>query len=1024
MGSLCFQFFGPPCFKRNGLPVKLGRKKAAALAVYLVVTGKPHSRDHLADLFWQTSDREKARASLRRTLFVITKALGRFWLSVDRDTIGYTPHKALRVDVLRFRELTAGADTPEALQEAASIYENGFLNGFSLKGAPDFNDWQFEQEDAFGRSAARVFDSVAQWCMRRMDYAGAISYAQQRVSLDPFDETAHRQLIRFYHGDGQQRAAIHQYEKCRDILQKELGIDPDDKTEALAVIIRGAAPGQANPQLPAPSTLFVGRKHELRTLTGMVKDPGTRLVTLTGPGGIGKTRLALEAAAGLKDGFSQGAFFIPLGELTALEPAHIIRSLGLCIDGKSDPLEQLLTFLGHGKRLLVLDNFENLDHGGMLVSKMLDRSPGLKVMVTSRTRLMLKGEHLFPLSGLICPDASPVKNENCQAASREYDAPALFLSAAGMVKPDFKLSASNFEGVVRICELTGGLPLALILAAGWIDIYSPDKIAKEIRKSLGFLKTGLRDIPSSHKSMRAVFDASWNRLPEREKRHFLRLSVFNDGFSLDSATAVCGNANDTVSALVRKSMLGTGSVSGRFQMHPLLRQYGREELLSRGRYQEMMDRHKTHYLDMACKNGAGLIGDHRVDCRRNMDADYANIRQAWFRAVDQGDLNALSHAAEGIYIYFDTYTQYHEGETLFQAAKELLMTQLESIADPNLGVLLLCWLDMQTRPPGYREIKRAAEHCLRIAVRTKNSRAKAYALLLMGAVAHRQKLFQRAIRFYELSSKTDPDIEHSFWVSVRIGLCRRMLGDMDRAIDCFRQSRETGFRFGDVVKQAWSLGNIGSAELCRGNLDKAESRIASAEKAFRRLNAPVGIVTSLEELALISFLRGDIAQAVTTAEQASEVSKHSGLLPSRYQRALALKGLALLAARETDQARLCLTTVLKTGTPNFTAHIGMVFWGCLKGNEFLAREHLNSAEKSEEAVNKPQLRALYLLASAAVAVLAGEDGNACELLSTLFHHQDCPNELFGVWDLPGSLVSKVKSKMSPLEFKKRWDGAG
>ncbi len=1036
MAGLRFQFFGPPCFERNGVPIKVGRRKAVALAVYLVVTGKPHSRDHLADLFWQESDRDKARASLRRTLSVMTKALGRFWLSIDRDTIGFAPHEDLWVDVVRFQELTAhrSSDSEQALQEAASVYENGFLNGFSLGDAPDFDDWQFEQAEAFGRSAARVLKHLAELCMHRMDLASAIAHARRRLAFDPFDETAHRQLIRLYHKDGQPRAALRQYEKCRDLLQKELNIEPEDKTIALVEVVRATASDQVNPislplkNLPVQSSTFVGRKNECRTLTGMVQDPKIKLITLTGPGGIGKTRLALEVAAGLEDRFPHGVFFISLAELATLEATDLIRSFGLSFDEQSDPLKQLLAFLGHGERLLVLDNFEHLAEGGMLVSKIMDRAAGLKVLVTSRTRLMLKGEHLFPLSGL---DSPLVKTESdgIQTAEQMYDAVALFLSSARMVRPDFKLTALNFHGVTRICNLTGGMPLALILAAGMVELYSPEEIAKGIQMRLGFLKTEIRDIPSCHKSMRAVFEASFSRLPENEKKNFLKLTVFSNGFSLNSLTAVAGDGEDsttsTTLALVRQSMLNTDSGTGRFHIHPLLRQYGREGLVHMGLYEGIMDAHKTHYLDLVNKNGSSLIGDGMLACRRDMDADFANIRQAWCRAVDQGDFAALALAAQGLYVYFDMHTRYHEGEALFQPAKELVMTSYKTLTDPNHGILLLCWFDMQTQgadsPEAFWELKRAGEFCLRKAIKRKNNQAKACAFLLMGAVAQKQMLYQRAIRFYRLSLKTDPVIEHSFWVTIRIGLCWRTLGDMDQAIKRFRQSRAIGLRLGDAVKQAWSLGNIGSAELCKGNLAEAESCLASADRAFLRLNAPVGTVMTLEELALISFLKGELSLAVSQADQALKISKDAGLAQSRYQRAHALKGLALIATNDLDQGHICLKEVLNTETSSFTALLGMSLWACVKGNDSLAGEYLKSAGKSMGSVHKPQLKALFLLAGAAVAVQEGKDGTACELLSTLFHHPDCPNELFRIWKFPEILLSMIKSRMLPETFKKIWE---
>ncbi len=1063
MTELRFQFFGPPCFKLNGASIKVGRRKAVALAAYLAVTGKSHSRERLADLFWPEYDRERARSSLRRTLSVMTKALGKFWLAIDRDTIGFVPHEDLWVDVIRFRELTArapsGAESFAGLEGAALIYDSSFLAGFSLGDAPDFDDWQFEQTEGLCRRAISVMARLTEGCMGRGEYPRAIGHAQDWVELDPLNEKAHRQLIRLYCQTGQQGFALRQYEKCKDLLQKELGVLPEEVTSALAATIRTKKLASEQPfslpltNLPAQSTRFVGRKQEIKTLVDRMSDPGVRLLTLTGPGGIGKTRLALEAATVLEaasameaaptlgGGFPQGVFFLSLGTLSTVEAvvSALVRVFGLSFDEMSDPLRQLLDFLGPRNPLVVLDNLEHLPEAGMLVSEMLNQSPGLKILATSRTRLMLKGEHLFPLSGLLCPGTQlqAMDKRAISKAEERYDAVALFLSTARMVMPDMELNAANVDGVIRICELTQGMPLALILAAGWVEIFPPEEIADEIRKSLDFLKAEIQDLSPSHQSMRAVFDSSWSRLPENEKKIFMKLSVFRDSFTMDAVASVTGTGRNLAvsiaASLVWKSMLEADPGTGRFKIHPLLRQYVREELTKLDLVKGMMDAHKNYYLNLVHENGKQLIGEGMLACRQNMDADFANIRQAWFWAVDERDLASLTRAATGLYVYFDMHTRYHEGEAMFRPAKELVPAAPG--ANPDPGVILVCWFDMQEQglspqdPPlssleAFQEITgvaQAAQAWLRKAVKGGHGQARALALLLMGAIAYGQERYQRAIRLFRLSLEADPLVEHSFWVSIRIALCWRALGQMDRAILGFRQSHGVGSRLGDAIKCAWSLGNIGSAELCMGNLEKAESCLWSAGESFGRINAPMGMVSCWEELGLIAFLKGDLTQATLLADQALGTSKDLGFALSRYQRARALKGLVLVAAGDPSLGETCLRKVLKTGMSSFTAHLGMTFFACLEEDLSAAEFHLKSAAGSASSVHKPQLKVLLLLASAAVAVQAGEDREACGLLSLVFHHPSSPTGLFRVWEFPGTLVARIKSRMTPGEFDGTWD---
>ena len=1045
MAELKFQFFGTPCFTLNGASIRVGRRKAVALAAFLVVTGKKHSRERLADLFWPEYDRERARSSLRRTLSVMTKALGKFWLSIGRESIGFVSHGDLQVDVIRFRKLTtlplSGPGSVVDLEEAAGLYDNSFLAGFTLGDCPDFDDWQLEQTEGFCREAVKVMQHLSGWYMERRDYPRAICHARSWAGLEPLNETAHRQLIRLYHQAGHRELALGQYEKCKSLLRKELGVEPDQRTLALASAMRTepAATTQKNAppltNLPTFSTGFVGRKQELRSLKKRLTRSGVRLLTLTGPGGMGKTRLALEAAAvmetapDVRDQFPQGVFFLSASDLSSTEAVvtALLKTFRLSFDEERYPFRRLMAFLKPAKCLVVLDNLEHLPEVGALVSQMLAQAPGLKILATSRSRLMLKGEHLLSLSGLCYPELPLTETDRAAIVKREetYDAVALFLGTARMVQPNVKLNSTNVHEIARICALTQGMPLALILAAGWMEIFPPEKIAIEIGNSLDFLKTELRDLPPCHQSIRAVFDASWNRLPKAEREIFVKLSVFRDGFTMAAAADVMGTARDFAvlmgARLVRKSMLKVNPETGRFEFHPLLRQYAREKLVRLGLLDEMMDAHGYYYLVRAYESEKQLIGAEMLACRQEMDADLANIRQAWLRAVEQKDFAALARAATGLYVYFDMHTRYHEGEDLFRPAKEMLMKAWNPGMYPGAGVILLCWFDMQAQalPPqeqpissveAVEEIMEMARGLLRGAVKRANAQARAFALLTMGAIAHRQERYQRAIRFYRLSLEQDSRIEHAFWVYMRIGLCWQSLGEIERAVRRFRQSHGVGDRLGDAIKQAWSLHNIGAAELCMGNLETAESLLQQALTVFEQINAPIGMVFSREELGWIAFLRGDFTRAVFLADQALEISTDFCFALSRYQKVQALKGLALVVLGRQTQAQSCLEKVLKTGLSCFTAHLGMAFLSYIRGKRSATEYHLKSAAKNASSEQKPQLKLLLMLASAAAARLSGENRRAAVLLNHVLHHPHCPVGLFKSWDLPGILAAGLKIK--------------
>ena len=311
-------------------------------------------------------------------------------------------------------------------------------------------------------------------------------------------------------------------------MEKELGVLPEDETRDLGEGIRETnRKGEvkstpARSRLPAQSTPFVGRKDEIKVLAERMAAPEVRLLTLTGQGGIGKTRLALELAKTIMDCFSHGVFFIGIAGLRSTDEleGELVKALELASDKKTGRKGQIFNFLRHRNVLLVMDNFEHLPEAGGLVLNLLAQAPFLKILVTSRTRLKLEGEHLFRVSDLSRPNALVSGNEKAVDLRRieeTWDAVALFFSAAQRVRPDVKLNSDNFQAISRICNLTGGMPLALILAAGWMDVFPPGKIAENIQENLDFLRTDIRDMPKRHQSITAVLETSWSCLTQKEK---------------------------------------------------------------------------------------------------------------------------------------------------------------------------------------------------------------------------------------------------------------------------------------------------------------------------------------------------------------------------------------------------------------------------------------------------------------------------------------------------------------------------
>jgi non-specific serine/threonine protein kinase len=333
--------------------------------------------------------------------------------------------------------------------------------------------------------------------------------------------------------------------------------------------------------LPLQTTPFVGRKVELSDLASLISEPDNRLITLLGPGGAGKTRLALEAAKAQLSNFSDGVYFVSMASLTSAEnivPA-IAEAVGYQFFEHMEPREQLVGFFSEKKILLVLDNFEHLLDGVGLVSEILRSAPFVKVLATSRQSLNLQQEVHFRIVGMDVPEETlPISLEK----AGQYSAISLFLQSARRVSPNFELKTEDLEAVIRICHLVTGSPLGILLASAWTEMFSPQEIAEEISGNLDFLETEVSDISGRHRSIRAVFESSWNQLSEEERKTFRRLSIFRGGFKRQAAQAVCGARLPMLITLVRKSLLHRDPASGRYEIHELLRQYAKEQLDSSG----------------------------------------------------------------------------------------------------------------------------------------------------------------------------------------------------------------------------------------------------------------------------------------------------------------------------------------------------------------------------------------------------------------------------------------------------------
>jgi predicted ATPase/DNA-binding NarL/FixJ family response regulator len=420
----------------------------------------------------------------------------------------------------------------------------------------------------------------------------------------------------------------------------------------------------AHHPLPAQPTPFVGRAAELADIHRLLADPTCRLLTLLGPGGMGKTRLALEAAGCVT--YPDGVYFVPLQAVSA--PEYIVMAtadaVGIPLFQGGEPWQQVQNALRDKCLLLVMDNFEHLLEGAGLVSELLAAAPDVKILATSREALNLQEEWLYTVAGMAYP-GSPAADSG---ALEDYSAVRLFAQSARRQRPDFSLEDER-DGVLRICGLVEGMPLGLELAAAWVRSLSCCEIADEIERGLDFLETHSRNMPARHRSMRAVLEHSWRLLTPAEQDTFKRLSVFRGGFTREAAQAVSDASLRLLSALVDKSLLRWDAAGGRYDLHELVRQYGAEQLAATPEHErDAHDRHCTYYAGWLNGLWPVLQGEGQKAGFEQIDTELKNIRAMWEWAIAErreADLNAALHS---LWYYYDTRSLYREGEAAFERA--------------------------------------------------------------------------------------------------------------------------------------------------------------------------------------------------------------------------------------------------------------------------------------------------------------------------------------------------------------------
>ncbi len=651
------------------------------LLVHLALqNNKPVPREVLTALLWPDESEVNARNNLRQSLYQLRKVLGDLdeltqpYLLVTRQTIQFNPESDYTLDVAQFLQaVDAGA-----LATAVTHYQGDLLPGFTCDSL-EFENWLRQERETLHTLALETMLEAARDCLQNGRYEKAQSIARQQLSLEPWREQAHRQLMQAFALSGDRGNALAQYNLCQEVLAEEMGIEPLAETVKLFADIKEGRYGsvdstetllpplKARHNLPAETTPLIGRKLEIAQVSQLLTQERQRLVTILGPGGMGKTRLGLAVGASLLEQFRDGVYFVDLAPLA--QPDEIGLAIAAALnyqapDNNQALFPQLLKTISQQNLLLILDNFEHLLDGAALVTELLEACPAVAVLVTSRQRLNLVSESRFELGGLGFPDW--LTPEDAQT----YTAVQLFVENGRRVQPDFTLTNANLTDIAQICQLVQGMPLGLVLAASWLELLSPNEIALEIAKSFDFLSSEMSDLPPRQRSMQAVFDYSWQMLTSAEQAVLAKLSIFRGGFTREAAEQVANANLRILLSLVNKSLLQRQTESHRYHLHELLRQFAAQK------------RHETDSSDAAalahCHYFASLMGKEvrrqlyyfPVHIPRQYAADRDNIHRAWDFALDRGLAPDLFNLVRGVAVF--SFAQgIQPGHNLRQAMRRL-----------------------------------------------------------------------------------------------------------------------------------------------------------------------------------------------------------------------------------------------------------------------------------------------------------------------------------------------------------------
>lgn len=886
MAVLSISMLGPLVVLRDGVPFRPFKyNKARALLAYLAVeSGRAHPRAELCVLLWPELTEYAARRNLTQVLSSLRDMLadpeGQPWLITDVESVRLNEDLPLDVDVKRFDRLLSDSERHshrswqtcgacgDRLGRAMALYHGDFLSQISVADSAPFEEWAVLWRERLRQRAFSALERLASRAEWLEDYHAAAAYAGHMVDLDNLREASHRERMRLLALDGQWAAAEAQFEQVRRTLASELDVEPADETVNLFERVRTRSGGfhrfEPPPfRCPIPLSVLIGREADLDAVRRALRSDELRILTLTGTPGLGKTRLALEAARDLRHDFEDGVTFVDLVPVTnaAGVPAAVADALGLKELAGKTPGETVVVHLKTRQALLVLDNFEHVLGAAGWVGEVLAACPGIKVLATSRAPLRIRGEHQQSLTPLDLSEAI-----------------RLFVERARAMAPGFALTSANEPTIAEICNRLDALPLAIELVAVRTRTLSPTALLQQLQYRLPALESGPRDVHERHRTLRAAIGWSYDLLDVEAQRLFARLGVLAGGGSFEAARALI---DETVSlhsleTLVEASLVRTDEVDGetRITLLETIREFAFERLREADALADAQRRHVDYFVSLAERAEGELRGSNSRAWLDRLTRDLDNLRAALTWSLDDpGDrLIRLVKALD----------RFWEFRGLLAEGRQWVARAIDRQQDNDLALQakllevdgVLAWRQGDY-PDALSRLSRALEQYKQL----EDDLAVSRVLRGLGAVVEAQGDFRtsRAILEEALAIAREDGTPHAIAASVlSLGLLEAYQGNYAQAEALYAECLSLGREIGDSALLGNVLLNLGLLHENRGDFDRAWDLMQEGLGAFRSIDYKIGIGLVLLNLGNFAVDRGHLADAETFFRQSLDIQRELG----------------------------------------------------------------------------------------------------------------------------------------------------